>query len=146
MSRLGRSAFLLNRFSGAWICWLAVGCAVNIPPPSGGGNGNGGPQNGGGSDGSGRPVVSLIVSNTAPQVGEQVFLRCVIESGEEGTPRFAFDSVLTRLNVNTDTGRADFIVSESDVGTAFQVSCSVSNELGESDASDAVLITPTAAP
>lgn len=126
-----------------------LGCGVTTPlPPLPNGNGDGSPPGGGGDDGGNDqvPLVSLQASNTTPQLNEQVVLQCSIVSGGSGSARFAFQPTSGRLIVNANTGRATFIVSETDLGVSSPFTCTGENDAGTSDPSNEVVITPSVAP
>jgi len=135
------------------VCWVAfslLGCRITIPPPPlPNGSGDGSPPDGGGGGDGGSdqvPLVSLQASNTTPQLNEQVVLQCSIVSGGNGSTRFAFQPTLGRLIVNANTGRATFIVSETDLSVSFQFTCTAENDAGISDPSNEVVITPSVGP
>ncbi|MEK7710867.1 MAG: hypothetical protein AAB341_03130 [Planctomycetota bacterium] len=132
----------------SWTALGLLGCRITIPlPPLPNGGGDGSPPGGGGDDGGDRvPVVSLQASNTTPQLNEQVVLQCSIVSGGNGSARFAFQPTSGRLIVNANTGRATFIVTETDLSISFQFTCTAENDAGLSDPSSEVVITPSAAP
>ena len=96
-----------------------------------------------GPNGGDVPVVTLRVSNPVPQVNEQVVWTCSVVGGDAGGVAFDFQPASRRLMVNTTTGRATFIVQETDVGVAFAVTCTATNEHGTSEPSNEQMIIPT---
>jgi hypothetical protein len=133
----------------SWAALGLLGCRITIPlPPLPNGSGDGSPPGGGGNGGGSDqvPLVSLQASNTTPQLNEQVVLQCSIVSGGNGSVRFAFQPTFGRLVVNANTGRATFIVSETDVGVSIHFTCTAEIDAGTSDPSNEVVITPSVAP
>lgn len=90
-----------------------------------------------------RLTVRLTASNVTPTVGEEVVLTCSVVTGSNAGLTFTYEPMSTRLNVNAQTGRATFIVSEPDVGVAFMVRCFAANAMGDSATSDMVTIIAT---
>lgn len=88
------------------------------------------------------PTVSLTISNPTPQINEEVFLTCVVQTGLEANLSFAFQPA-GRLFVNTSTGRASLIIEASDIGSSFSFTCTATNSQGTSEPSPSRLITPT---
>jgi hypothetical protein len=132
----------------SWAALGLLGCRITIPlPPLLDGSGDGSPSGGGGDDGGDQvPVVSLQASNATPQLNEQIVLQCSIVSGGNGSARFAFQSTSGRLIVNANTGRATFIVSETDLSVSFRFTCTAQDDVGTSEPSNEVVITPSSAP
>lgn len=117
-------------------------------PPAGGDTLIPDPDNPAPGDGEAhRPVVALSVSNPAPQLSEEVTLTCRLTSGDDAGALFDFAATqqpAAGLNIDRSAGRATFIVAESDLNIAFSFTCSVTTDAGESAASSALLVTPTA--
>lgn len=133
----------------SWAALGLLGCRITIPlPPLTNGSGDGSPPGGGGDDGGSDqvPLVSLQASNTTPQLNEQVVLQCSIVAGGNGSARFSFQPTSGRLIVNANTGRATFIVTETDLNVSFQFTCTAQDDAGMSDPSNEVVITPSVAP
>jgi len=121
------------------------GCQITIPPP-----GTGGDEPSGGGDGGGPvdqvPVVSLQASNTTPQPNETIQLQCSVTAGGGETIRYTFQPTFGRLTVDENSGRANFIVTDTDVGVTLRFTCTAQNEAGTSAPSNEVVITPSAPP
>lgn len=104
---------------------------------------------GDGSSGNGNdtgdevPVVMLSVSNQTPQVNEEVTLTCSVVTGTSIGVTFDFQPEDGSLIVNHSTGRALFIVSDYDAGTALAYTCTGTNANGTSRPSAEVVIFPT---
>ncbi|MDO8630899.1 MAG: hypothetical protein Q7R41_10435 [Phycisphaerales bacterium] len=133
----------------SWTALGLLGCRITIPlPPLPNDSGDGSPPGGGGVDGGSdqAPLVSLQASNTTPQLNEQVVLQCSIVAGENGSARFAFQPTSGTLIVNANSGRATFLVSETDLGVSIPFTCTAENDAGTSDPSNEVVITPSVAP
>lgn len=106
------------------------------------------------------PAVRLQVSNPSPQVNDEVTLTCTVVRGDTAGVTYGFQSVDIphrvarharfkshpaylpdgRLFVNHATGTATFIVEESDVGVAFNFTCTATNEAGTSRPSNQQVI------
>lgn len=99
-----------------------------------------------GDGASGIPIAALTVSNTTPQLNEEVTLTCRVAGGDNTGARFDFAASqppATGLNVNRSAGRATFIVTESDLNNTFRFTCSVTTDAGQSAASSAQFVTPS---
>lgn len=139
--------------------WVG-GQLIGAPPAGGSNNEN---QSGGGNDNSNNAndnsgsdnlndnanmefSVELMVSNETPEVGEEVILICVVTSGSPDGAMFAFQPESERLMVNEETGRATFVVAESDVDIAFVVQCAAENAEGQTAVSETVMIIANESP
>lgn len=114
-------------------------------PPNQTDDGNGGIGNGnGGSNGqdSGALRVTLTASNVAPELNENVTLRCTLVSGDPDGVTFSF-SPASRLTVDSEAGTAQFFVEQADIGVAFTFTCSAANRRETSPPSSPILITPS---
>lgn len=113
----------------------------------GSGNGTGGaPDNGDNSpdgDTGGVPVVRLMASNVSPQTGEEVVLNCDLISGSTQNLVFDFRPRSSRLIADVRSGRAIFVVDQTDIGIAQTFTCSASNVNGNGNASNLVTFIPT---
>ena len=106
-----------------------------MPPP-----GNGEPPPDGSSDG--RPVVRLTASNLSPTAQEEVVLTCEAFAGDSTNLVFDFSSSTQRLIVDQTLGTARFIVSDSDIGTEFSLTCTAMSSEGTSAPSNQVVVIP----
>ncbi len=89
------------------------------------------------------PVVRLDVSNPSPQVNEEVVLTCSLVGDDAAGVRFDFQPADGRLFVNRTRGTASFIVEETDIGVAFALTCTATNETGTSGPSNQQVIIAT---
>jgi hypothetical protein len=121
----------------------ALGCGggVIVPPDGNGSNGNDNNDNVPPPDLV--PEVQLTASNVAPMPNEEVELLCRVVNEADGPFTFAFQLALGRLIVDSEAGRAVFIVDASDVGTAIEFTCTAANDAGISDPSNSVIVTAT---
>jgi|GEM_PF-3831123 len=98
-------------------------------------------------DGTTPPLrVALSASNPTPQNNEEVTLRCQVIRGSDTGVLFSFAASpqpATGLSVNPTTGRATFIVTDSDVNLSFRFTCSATTDAGENATSSVQLVTPT---
>ena len=127
-----------------------IAAAFSSVNQGGGGAGNGdGAGNGPGNGsepvgGDGVPVVRLTASNVSPQAGEEVILDCQLVSGSTDALAFSFDLRSNRLTVDSERGRATFVVDQTDIGVAQSFTCSGTNSNGGGQASNSVVVTATA--
>lgn len=84
--------------------------------------------------------VSLTVSNPTPTVGEQVVFQCVLVEGPSDDVSYAYQGGGGRLTVDSRTGRASWIVNESDVGASLRLTCTAANQQETSEPSNAVTV------
>ena len=89
------------------------------------------------------PVVRLDLSNSSPQVNEEVRLTCSVVGGDAGGVVFDFQPANGRLFINRASGTASFIVEETDVGVEFAFTCTATNETGTSGPSNQRVIIAT---
>jgi len=121
------------------IVWALIGGCVHVPVSPGDGTvpppGNG--------DGPATFVVSIQVSNPTPQLQEEVTFRCTTEGDVSEPLTFSFQAPDVALQVDPVNGTASFIVTESDVGFTFDVTCSVIDGEGRTVQSGRISVTPT---
>ncbi len=87
-------------------------------------------------------TVGLDISNSVPQVNEQVILACAVVDGDPSDVSFAFQSNAARLIVDTVRGRATFVVDTSDLGTEFEFTCTATSDNGTSPPSNRIVFIP----
>lgn len=103
---------------------------------------SGGTTNGG-NDTSDSPVALLTVSNTTPQLSEEVVFVCTLIRGDAADVSYDFQIAGGALvTVNGSTGRASFIVSETDINVETSMTCTASTPAGDSDPSNRVTVIP----
>jgi len=98
------------------------------------------------ADGGGGPAtfaVSILVSNPTPQLNEEVTFRCTIEDAVPEPLTFSFRSPDVVLQVDSSNATASFVVSESDVGLTFDVTCRASDAEGRTAESARITVAPT---
>lgn len=130
---------------GAIIALLTSGCGEFRPVLPDGSDtmpGTGDAMTTNDGEDSNPPAVRLTVSNPSPLVNEEVLLSCVVTSGNSASVSFSFQSNAGRLSVNSTTGRAGFIVSESDFGTEFIFTCIATSAAGTSRPSNRLVVIP----
>ncbi len=114
-----------------------------------GGSSSGGSFGGGGGappildGGDTVPVVRLTVSNTVPQVSEEVILTCERVSGSTAGIVFAFQTTFDRLDAPQGQSEASFVVDQSDIGRELMFTCTATNEAGTSQPSASSSVFPT---
>ncbi len=143
-----RTAVVLRRWARrgsilAIVSTLALigGC---VPVVGTGGDGTTGPPGDGDSgDGAATFAVSLQVSNPTPQLLEEVTFRCTPQGAGSDALVFDFQSPDVALQVNSTNGTANFVVSESDLGLTFDVTCRASDGAGRTAQSRRVTVAPT---
>ncbi len=89
------------------------------------------------------PVVRLGLSNSSPQVNEEVRLTCSVVGGDAGAVLFGFQPANGRLFINRVSGTASYIVEETDIAVAFAFTCTATNEAGTSRPSNEQVIIAT---
>ena len=124
------------RFHYLFFCSFIVAGCVNLP-------GNGGGQDPNGEPHEDAPVVQLAVSNSSPQLSEEVVLTCSVIDGSTENAIFDFQTDSDRLVIDPVTGMATFIVEQSDIDVGLPVTCTASNAFGASSPSNEQLILPT---
>lgn len=149
MNRCISFLFLLALMGGGCVelqYWVSGG-TIDRPgwngSDGGGSNNDNGNGNGGNDNSNDDFAVSLSVSNETPEVNEEVIFSCMVSSGSAEGVRFSYDESSTRLTVDTETGRAAFVVSETDLGIEFSVRCAAENAAGETAISDEITVIAT---
>jgi len=101
------------------------------------------PSNGDGNDPA-TLTARLTVSNPTPQLNETVTLQCSAVGDASGAVSFEFQPDDSRLAVNSTTGRASFVIQESDIsGAGFSFTCTAESDAATSLPSNAIIIIPT---
>ena len=90
------------------------------------------------------PVVTLSVSNPAPQLNEEVLLMCSLVGGDADAVTFDFQPDYGRLIVDRRRGTATLIIDPTDIGSTLEFTCTATNEAGTSEPSNEQVIIPTA--
>ena len=106
-------------------------------PPDGGGS-----TPGDGDSANEPPEVTLPVSNPTPTTNEEVLLICRAADSTQAVTSFAFQPTIDLIGVNAFQGTATFIPSAADAGTAFNFTCTGTNESGTGGPSPPQLVIP----
>lgn len=84
--------------------------------------------------------VTLSVSNPTPRPNESVTLTCSLIGGSVENVSFSFQPSDGRLVVDAVAGTANFIVQESDAGSALNFTCTASDENGAGEPSNIITV------
>jgi len=123
------------------LLWLAAGCVPISGLPDGGTNPT--PDGGDGTTPDATFTVSIQASNRTPQLYEEVTLQCFLSGNATAPVTFGFQSRDVTMTVNATSGTASFVVSESELDIAIDVTCSATDADNYTAMSNRISIFPT---
>ncbi len=139
---IARLASYFGTITGGVVLLALASCTLTVST-------GGSPANGGNGDDTQPPgtipafTVTLGVSNSTPQINEEVIFRCT-PSGDIGQgASFSFQTADVSLQVNTASGTATFIVTESELDLSVDITCTATDAEGNTATSTRVTIFPT---
>jgi len=123
------------------LLWLTAGCVPISGSPDGGTNPP--PNDGDGTTVPASFTVSIQASNRTPQLYEEVTMQCFLSGDATAPVTFGFQSPDVPLTVNATSGTASFVVSESELAVAIDVTCSATDADNHTATSNRISVFPT---